>query len=300
MSRQGFPAARPDTGPGDGLARWLIRHAARNAPASLSQRLEEEWLADLAGRPTQGAARLRLALGCCWATRVIAHEFAAAAATAGGSATGDKTMTLYAQHDSSFFSRRTTVILVIAAVHLMLIYGVASGIVYPAVVIPPVTQVSFAPEPHTPNLPPPPPRPPDLTPQHVDIPDADFRVDTPGGSDAIRVVAPEAGAYLLPAPQPLNRVPGGPGKGFPDTEDFYPAAAKRLGESGVVSVRVCVDGTGRLTAQPALAQSSGSARLDEGALRLAKAGSGHYRATTEDGRPVSSCYPFRIRFELRN
>ena len=41
-------------------------------------------------------------------------------------------------------------------------------------------------------------------------------------------------------------------------------------------------------------------RLNEGALRLAKAGSGHYGATIEDGRPVNSCYPFRIRFDLRN
>jgi hypothetical protein len=36
------------------------------------------------------------------------------------------------------------------------------------------------------------------------------------------------------------------------------------------------------------------------ALKLAKAGSGHYLATTEDGRPVNSCYPFRIRFQIKN
>jgi hypothetical protein len=55
-----------------------------------------------------------------------------------------------------------------------------------------------------------------------------------------------------------------------------------------------------LASDPAIAQSSGSARLDEGALKLAKAGSGHYRSTTENGTPVSYCYPLRIRFELRN
>ena len=31
----------------EGLARWLIQHSARTAPPSLSERLEEEWLADL-------------------------------------------------------------------------------------------------------------------------------------------------------------------------------------------------------------------------------------------------------------
>lgn len=50
---------------------------------------------------------------------------------------------------------------------------------------------------------------------------------------------------------------------------------------------------------PAVAEPAAE-RLDEGALRLAKAGPGHYGATTEGGRPVNSCYPFRIRFDLRN
>ncbi len=55
------------------LTHWLIRRAARGAPLSVSERLEEEWHADLATRPTT-LSRLRFALGCCWATRVIAHE----------------------------------------------------------------------------------------------------------------------------------------------------------------------------------------------------------------------------------
>jgi TonB family protein len=71
-------------------------------------------------------------------------------------------------------------------------------------------------------------------------------------------------------------------------------------EQGIATVRVCVDVNGRLTSDPTTLQSTGSSRLDEGALKLARAGSGHYRATTEDGRPVNSCYPFRIRFQLKN
>ena len=69
----------------DEVVRSLIQHAAHRAPPALSQRLEEEWLADLAAR--RGAIpRLRFALGCSWATRVIAYELgtparAAAAAT---------------------------------------------------------------------------------------------------------------------------------------------------------------------------------------------------------------------------
>jgi TonB family protein len=101
--------------------------------------------------------------------------------------------------------------------------------------------------------------------------------------------------------QPLisNRVTGGPGIGFPNTDDFYPQTARRLEEQGNVIVAVCVDPKGRLTSEPTTVQSSGNARLDGGALVLAKAGSGHYRATTEDGRAVSSCYSFRVVFTLK-
>ena len=68
----------------------------------------------------------------------------------------------------------------------------------------------------------------------------------------------------------------------------------------MVTVHVCVDASGRLTGEPTLAESSGVSRLDAGALRLAKAGSGHYRASTEDGSPVNSCYLFRVHFRLEN
>jgi TonB family protein len=95
------------------------------------------------------------------------------------------------------------------------------------------------------------------------------------------------------------RVQGGPGIGFPNTDDYYPSIAKRMEEQGVTTVRVCVGVNGRLISDPTIAQTSGSLRLDDGALLLAKAGSGHYRAATEDGRAVNSCYSYRVRFALR-
>jgi hypothetical protein len=58
----------------EGLSRWLIHHASRRAPESLSSRLEEEWLADLECR-SSALSRLGLALGCCWATVVIVNEY---------------------------------------------------------------------------------------------------------------------------------------------------------------------------------------------------------------------------------
>jgi TonB family protein len=100
-------------------------------------------------------------------------------------------------------------------------------------------------------------------------------------------------------PHVTRQVTGGPGAGFPDTADFYPSLSIHMGEEGISAVRVCVDPKGRLVADPTIIKTSGSARLDEGALKLARAGSGHYRATTQDGQPVNSCYPLGIRFQLK-
>jgi hypothetical protein len=61
----------------DALSRQLLQRAARRGPPPLGERLEEEWLADFAARPG-ATSRLRLALGCCWAAGVIAHEHAVA------------------------------------------------------------------------------------------------------------------------------------------------------------------------------------------------------------------------------
>jgi TonB family protein len=97
----------------------------------------------------------------------------------------------------------------------------------------------------------------------------------------------------------VQKLSGGPGAGFPETADFYPSPSIRLGEEGMSIVQVCVDRKGRLTSEPSTVKGSGIARLDEAALKLARAGTGHYRATTEDGQPVNSCYPFGIRFQLK-
>jgi TonB family protein len=287
----------------EGLTRWLIQHAARNAPPSLSERLEEEWLADLAER--RGAmARLRFGVGCCWATRVIAYEYSSPKVLATISATGNKVMHAYAQQDYSLFSRRTLAFVLIVGVHGVLILVLANGLAHGFVkVIPTGMQVGWVPEVPKNQLPPPLPPPPKFTPRVIDIPKPEVDVDAqPDDTHLIRDVIPQVedpGPPVPSRPHTVSRVLGGPGKAFPNTNDFYPAEAIRRGEKGAVTVRTCVDDRGRLTAAPTLAQTSGSASLDEGALRLAKAGSGHYRPTTEDGHPVSDCYPFRIRFDFK-
>lgn len=283
----------------ESITRCLIRYGARNAPTSLAERLEEEWLADLEAR-SGALSRLCFALGCCWASRVIAHELATAVRTA-ASAAGPKSVTLYAQADPSLLSPRAAVFILILCLHALVIYALAAGLARRVLeeIAPPISVLVV--ESATPRQAPP-PLPPVRrfqAPKIESVPPL-ISIETPPDTGAIRDTSPRISEPPLAPPREVSRIVGGPGAGFPNTEDYYPAASKRIGERGVVMVRVCVDATGRLNGIPTVTQSSGSVRLDEGALRLAQAGSGHYRATTEDGRAVSSCYPFRIRFELRD
>jgi periplasmic protein TonB len=285
----------------DALARGLIAIAARRAPPMLAERLEEEWLAALAERGGP-VARLRLALGCCWATCVIAHEHAGAAMLAATFPSGAKLLHSLSRHEPWFLPRRTAVFFVIVGLHVLVIGALAAGLT--RTVIPhhdPRTTVDFTYE-HPPAAPPPAAPRPNFSPTVLDMPPPEVPIDAVPGDSEIRAIASEP-PQVLPPPQAARapvRIDGGPGVDFPATDDFYPAAARRLGEKGAATVRVCVDPRGRLSAEPVIAQSSGSARLNDGALKLARSGSGHYRPTTEDGRPVGACYAFRIRFDLKD
>jgi protein TonB len=210
-------------------------------------------------------------------------------------------MTAFASLGWAFVSRRTSVLLLILGLHALLIYGFATGLAQRVIqVIPPTIQSSFEQVAPT-HEPPPPLPPPTFTQPHETIALHELTLAETSEENTIHEVEPEHSAtpptVAMKAP---IRVLGGPGNGFPNTDDYYPPASIRLGEEGSASVRVCVDDKGRLAAAPTIADSSGSERLDEGALKLARAGSGHYRATLEDGQPVSSCYAFRVRFVMKN
>jgi periplasmic protein TonB len=288
----------------DGYARSLVQYAARRAPASLAERLEEEWLADFEERKS-ALARLRFGVGCAWATRVIAHEYLepkVATASANGATVATSH---YRGPDYSFLSRRTVAVFGIIGLHALIIYGFATGLVHkvmvtivePVKVVPPTPRVIDRPPPLPAN---PTFRQIPLVPRDAGVPKFDVEND---GLQAVATVEPTQTPSLtatVPQPPPVNRVVGGPGRGFPNSDDFYPPSAIRGGITGSVTVRVCTDERGRLTGVPALVQGSGNADLDQGALRLAKAGSGRYRATLEDGQAVSSCYPFRVTFNMRN
>jgi len=208
-------------------------------------------------------------------------------------------------HDTQFFTRRTMVLFTIVALHAFIAWALATGLARRAIeTLAPPIQADIVQEEVKRDEPPPPP-PPQLERPPVEVPPPDVAIEMPveTQSTAIQDVTDKPVPKAPPPPPPpkaVNRVSPRPGRGFPSTEDYYPPASKRLGEEGAANVKACVGPNGKLTEEPSIAQSSGSARLDEGALKLAKAGSGHYTAGTEDGQAVTQCFVFRIKFELRN
>jgi hypothetical protein len=226
-------------GQGAGLSGWLVQRAAQSAPAALARRLEEEWLADLAAQ--RGAlSRLRFALGCCWAMRVIAHDFLASAVRAHEHSTGHGAIAL-GQYGAPSYLRRTTIFFLIVCLHVFVIYGFATGLAQKVIqAIPGPMRTVILNQPSAQALPPPPIR-ASLATQPVLIPPLAPTFESPPDPVTTSVTSPPtlSHAVVPQLPSPLvTRLLGGPGPGFPNTDDYYPLTSRRMGETGVATVRV--------------------------------------------------------------
>ena len=206
-------------------------------------------------------------------------------------------MSAYVQ-DTQFFTRRTVVLFAIIALHIFLAWVLATGLASRAIqmVAPPIktTIVQQTKQ----QLKPPPPPPPQLQQQQVQVPPPVVNINIPQAAQthAITVVkkvvraAPPAPAHITPL-QAIAR-------DFPSTDDYYPDASRRLGEQGTALVKLCIGAGGRVIGQPAIQKSSGSSRLDQAAIRYAKATSGHFQPETRNGQPVTVCTALPIKFQL--
>ena len=107
------------------VSHWLIRHAARRAPETLSSRLEEEWLADLECR-SSALSRLGLALGCCWATVVIVNEFSRTRVPPATPVVAAKGYVTLADRNFGYFSLRSGTLFLILGLHGALFCGLVT------------------------------------------------------------------------------------------------------------------------------------------------------------------------------
>jgi protein TonB len=204
-------------------------------------------------------------------------------------------------HDTQFFTRRTVVLFIIIALHVFILWALATGLARRVIeVLAPPIQTDIVQEEKTKAEPPPPP-PPEMRKEVVEVPPPDINIAVPEVGPQTTAITAVATQKHEPAPPPKPAGPSSPpkvGKGFPNTDDYYPDASRRLGEEGMSVVRACVGPNGKLSEAPSIATSSGKERLDQAALKVATAGSGHFQPAMEDGKAVGQCFNFGIRFKL--
>ncbi len=127
-----------------------------------------------------------------------------------------------------------------------------------------------------------------------------FTASAPASEPAPPVVAaaaptpPASPAPPAPPPPPKN-IPASAIQYLEPPAPEYPRLSRRMGEAGMVVVRVYVDEAG-VPRSVQLAQSSGFARLDEAAL--ASVQSARFRPYTENGVPTAGWARIPIPFEL--
>jgi protein TonB len=208
-------------------------------------------------------------------------------------------MAAYVQQNNS---RRMMVLGSIVLLHVLLAWGLVSGLARKVVevVAAPLT-TELIEELQQEDKPPPPP-PPQMERPPVEVPPPEVSIDIPmeSSTTAISDVTDRpvpAAPPPPPPPAPVNRVaPKLDVRRSPPTDDFYPPSARRAEIQGVTTVRACVGPDGRTSGDPSVTKSSGNSSLDEAAAKWAKRA--RWSAGTEDGKPVEMCSQFNVRFKL--
>jgi periplasmic protein TonB len=208
-------------------------------------------------------------------------------------------MASYVQQNNS---RRMGVLVGIGLFHILLVYGLMSGLarkVIEVVVAPIQTELL---EDIKPEDKPPPPPPPQMERPPVQVPPPDISIDIPMETNTTaisnvtdRPVSPPAPVAVVER-RPVRVAPKLDLRRSPSTDEFYPASARRAEIQGVTTVRMCVGANGRMSQEPTVANSSGNTSLDQAALRWSRRA--RWSPGTEDGNPVEICPSFNVRFKL--
>lgn len=205
-------------------------------------------------------------------------------------------MPAYAR-DSTFVSRRAIVFFAIVAFHVLIVWGLASGLARQVVeIIAPPIETDIIEELETRDEPPPPP-PPEMERPPVEVPPPEVSIDIPVETTTAIQDVTDRPPPPRPPPRPAQRTaPKLDTRRSPPTDDYYPPASRRANEEGVTTIRACVTADGRTSGTAQVEKSSGFPRLDEAASKWAQRA--RWTPGTEDGRPVEMCSQFNVRFKL--
>lgn len=205
--------------------------------------------------------------------------------------------------DSSFFSRRGLVFVGIVAFHVLLVWGLNSGLSRSVVqFIAGPMETTFIEEIQPEEEAPPPPPPPEIEAPPPFVPPPEIAINLPVESNttAIQTVTTQRPPPAAPPPAPAARAPvvvpprQDPRRGI--TQPEYPPASRRAGEAGTVVLRIFVLENGRVR-EAQVAQSSGFPRLDEAAVREATR-AWRFIPGTQDGQPAGMWYEIKVTFRL--
>jgi protein TonB len=200
----------------------------------------------------------------------------------------------YYTHDAGYNGRRTVVFVAIVAAHVLLGYAFTSGLINNVIemVAPPIDTTIIDEEKVKDEAPPPPPPEMERPPVQIVAPEISITIPVDAPPPPITNVTTRP----PPAPPPpvvrsnIARVSG------PSTDDFYPSISRSAGEEGRPIIQVCVDANGKI-ATVEVAESSGFERLDEAAVRFARAS--RWKAPAENGKAIAGCAKLPIRFTLK-
>ncbi len=188
-------------------------------------------------------------------------------------------------------------IVFVVALHILLIYGLATGLAARyAKFVPAVLEAHIVQE--HPKPPPPKPPPPEVKlqkpPPMSTIPPPDIDIKAPPPQRAITAVEAPPTPPAPPAPianTPVESV------GSTHTIPPYPPLARRLNHEGSVLLKISIAASGAVT-DVQVVKSSGYHELDEAARDWVKS-HWRYRPATRAGHPVASTTQARVRFNLR-
>ncbi len=202
-------------------------------------------------------------------------------------------------HAQKSAGQRSFGLLFVIVFHIVLIYGLASGLAGDlSSKVAEVLQTKVVEETKIEDVVEPPPPPPDTKippPDFVPPPSFDFVPDAPANSTAIQAVQHTAAPKQVAEPTTMTKAKPGP-KGLSRPE--YPPASTRLGEEGVVGLQLYIGADGKV-ADVKIASTSGFERLDEAAVKHAQR-SWKFVPCMQGDKPVACWLPLNFRWKIED
>lgn len=175
----------------------------------------------------------------------------------------------------------------VVGLHALLIYAIAVGldiVEAPKLTAPMEVVMVSSPEPRS-AAPPPPKVTPQLSEPQMDVVVPETPIEIPITAEEMPVTSAPAEAPTVAEELQIRR----------QIEPVYPAASRRAGEEGTVTLKVLVDERGRAR-EVRVARSSGHARLDESAAEALRRWL--FAPATNGSVPIAAWTTVRVTFRL--